>query len=153
MLSQIIAKNEKRIEKDIKEIEDIRCIDFIDIFPESEEHRKQLDEEVSKISKLIDSTEKGNFYLLNTPIQTKWGDLKFLKIRFFDESRLAYEAAPDFAVANWEKLKQKVNTDDRFSYINRPKWEAIEFKTENSLVYFLNPLVTSVYGIKQEGKR
>lgn len=40
MLSQIIAKNEKRIEKDIKEIEDIRCIDFIDIFPESEEHRK-----------------------------------------------------------------------------------------------------------------
>lgn len=74
--------------------------------------------------------------------------MKFLKIRFFDESRLAYEAAPDFAVANWEKLKQKVNTDDRFSYINRPKWEAIEFKTENSLVYFLNPLVTSVYGIK-----
>lgn len=148
MLEDIIKKNQNRIEEDIKQIEGIQYIDFIDIFPESEEHRKILDEEVSKISKLIDSTEKGNFYLLNESIETKWGKLKFLKIRFFDESRLGYEAAPDFAVKDWNKLKQKVETDKRFSYISRTNWDAIEFKTENSLIYFLNPLVTSVYGIK-----
>lgn len=148
MLKEIVEKNQSRIEKDLEEIEGLQFIDFIDIFPESEEHRKKLDEEVSKISKLIDSTEKGNFYLLNEPIETKWGKLKFLKIRFFDESRLGYEAAPDFAVKDWNMLRQRVENDKRFTYISRPKWDAIEFKTENSLVYFLNPLVTSVYGIE-----
>ena len=148
MINEIIQKNQNRIEKDLEEIEDIQFIDFIDIFPESEEHRKNLDNELEKISTLIDSTQKGKFYLLNNPIETKWGKLKFLKIRFFDESRLNYEAAPDFAVTDWEKLREKVETDKRFSYINRPNWEAIEFKTENSLVYFLNPLVSKVYGIK-----
>lgn len=148
MLEDIIKKNQSRIEEDIKQIEGIQQIDFIDIFPESEEHRKMLDKEVSKISKLIDSTEKGNFYLLNNPIETKYGLLKFLKIRFFDESRLKYEAAPDFAVKDWNKLRQQVEIDKRFSFISRPNWDAIEFKTENSLVYFLNPLVTSVYGIE-----
>lgn len=147
MLNEIIKKNEKRIEKDLEDIEDIEKIDFIDIFPESEEHRKELDKEVSQISKLIDSTEKGNFYLLNYPIETKWGLLKFIKIRLFDESRLNYEAAPDFVVKDWNKLKQQVELDKRFSFISRPNWDAIEFKTENSLVYFLNPLVTKVYGI------
>lgn len=148
MLKEIIEVNQKRIEKDIQEIDGIVRIDFIDIFPKSEEHRKQLDNEVRKNSTLIDSTEKGNFYLLDVPIQTKWGDLRFLKIRFFDESRLNYEAAPDFKVKDWNTLKEKVNNDFRFTYINRPQWEAIEFKTDNSLIYFLNPLVTTVYGIK-----
>lgn len=111
---------------------DNETIDFIDIFPESEDHRKKLDEEVSKISRLIDSTKKGNFYLLNNPVETKWGKLKFLKIRFFDESRLKYEAAPDFAVKDWNKLKQQVQIDKRFTFISRPNWNAVEFKTEAS---------------------
>lgn len=147
MLEDIIKKNEDRIAEEVKEIEGIEKIDFIDIFPKSEEHRKSLEEEVIQISRLIDSTEKGDFYLLNEPIQTKWGNLKFLKIRFFDENKLQYEAAPDFVVNDWNKLKQKVETDERFSYMNREKWEAIEFKTQNCLAYFLNPLVSEVYGI------
>lgn len=147
MLKDIIKKNEDRIAEDVKEIEGIEKIDFIDIFPKSEDHRRQLDEEVSQISRLIDRTEKGNFYLLNEPIQTKWGDLKFLKIRFFDESKLQYEAAPDFVISDWNKLRQKTEIDERFSYISREKWNAIEFKTQNSLIYFLNPLVSKVYGI------
>lgn len=64
------------------------------------------------------------------------------------ESRLAYEAAPDFAVSNWDALKQKAQTDERFSYISREKWNAVEFKTQNCLAYFLNPLVSEVYGIE-----
>ena len=148
MLKDIIEENQKRIEKDVNQIEGIQYIDFIDIFPKSEEHKEQLDKEVSQISTLIDHTEKGKFYLLNEPIDTKWGKLRFLKIRFFDETKIKYEAAPDFAVKNWETLKEKTNFDERFTFISRPNWDAIEFKTENSLIYFLNPLVTTVYGIK-----
>lgn len=148
MLREIIEQNEKRISEDIKDINGIIKIDFMDIFPISEEHRKQLDNEVSKISKLIDSTEKGNFYLLNNPINTKWGELGFIKIRFFDESKLNYEAAPDFKIKDWNELKQRSQQDKRLKYIERPEWKAIEYKTENCLAYFLNPLVTEVYHIK-----
>lgn len=150
MLEEIIQRNEKRILEDVKEIKGIKNIDFIDIFPTSEEHRIKLDEEVSRKSILIDSTEKGNFYLLDTPIKTKWGDLQFLKVRFFDESKLHYEAAMDFEVENWDELSKFAQKDNRFKFIDREKWKAIEFKTENSLIYFLNPLVTKVYNIKIE---
>jgi len=55
---------------------------------------------------------------------------------------------PDFAVSNWDVLKQKAQMDERFSYISREKWNAVEFKTQNCLAYFLNPLVSEVYGIE-----
>ena len=45
MIEEIINKNLERIENDLKEINDIQNIDFIDLFPVSEEHRKVLDKE------------------------------------------------------------------------------------------------------------
>lgn len=84
MIQDIVKINEERISEDLNEINGIQGIDFIDIFPTSEEHRKTLDEEACKFAKLVDSTEKGNFYLLNNPIKTRWGDLRFFKIRFYD---------------------------------------------------------------------
>ncbi|MCI9434149.1 MAG: hypothetical protein HFI86_02575 [Bacilli bacterium] len=148
MIQDIVKINEERISEDLNEINGIQGIDFIDIFSTSEEHRKTLDEEACKLAKLVDSTEKDNFYLLNNPIKTRWGNLRFFKIRFYDESRLNYEAAPDFKIENWDKLKKIGANDKRFSFIDREKWQAIEFKTNNCLVYFLNPLVTTVYGIE-----
>lgn len=53
MINRIINENLTRIEKDLLEIEGLECIDFIDIFPKSEEHKKQLDEEIIKISLLV----------------------------------------------------------------------------------------------------
>lgn len=146
MLQEIIEKNLNRIEKDLLEIEGLRSIDFIDIFPKSEEHKIQLDDEVSKISKLLKKTERGNIYLLNEPIHTNYGELKYLKIRYFDETRLNWEAAADFVVEDRDALMDKVGKDKRYSYIKRPEWDAIEFKTENTLIYFLNPLASEVYG-------
>lgn len=146
MLQEIIEKNLNRIKKDLLEIEGLQSIDFIDIFPKSEEHKIQLDDEVSKISKLLEKTERGNIYLLNQPIQTNYGELKYLKIRYFDETRLNWEAAADFVVEDREALMDKVGKDKRYSYIKRPEWDAIEFKTENTLTYFLNPLASEVYG-------
>lgn len=40
----------------------------------------------------------------------------------------------------------KVGKDKRFSYIKRSEWDAIEFWTENTLIYFLNPSASEVYG-------
>lgn len=150
MLQEIISKNLNRIGKDMLEIKDLQNIDFLDIFPKSEEHKNQLDEEISKIAMLIEKTERGNVYALNNPIETKYGKLTYIKIRIFDETRLNWEAAADFVVKDRNILMEKVGKDIRFSYIKREKWDAIEFKTDNTLVYFLNPLASEVYGKKQE---
>lgn len=146
MLKEIIEKNLHRIEKDLLQIEGLQSIDFIDIFPTSEEHKKQLDNEVSKISKLLKETERGNVYLLNEPIKTKYGELRHIKIRYYDETRLNWEAAADFVVNDRNILMNKVGKDERYSYIKRTEWDAIEFKTNDTLIYFLNPLASKVYG-------
>ncbi len=152
MLEEIIKKNLNRIEKDLREIDGLKCIDFIDIFPTSEIHKMQLDNEISKISLLLQKTERGNVYLLNNPIETKYGMLKYIKIRIFDESRLNWEAAADFVVKDRDVLMGKVGKDTRFSYIKRTEWDAIEFKTDDTLIYFLNPLASEVYGKNKEDK-
>ena len=141
----IINKNLKRIEQDLKEIEGLKNIDFIDIFPISKEHRQLLDKEAIEIATLIKETERGNIYLLDEPVKTKYGNLRLIKIRFFDETRLNWEAAADFVVKDRNVLKQKVDYDNRFKYIVRPDWDAIEFKTNDTLVYFLEPLASEVY--------
>ena len=146
MIHEIINQNLARIEKDLLEIEDLKGIDFIDIFPKSEEHKNQLDDEISKISLLVKATERGNVYALNDPIETKYGKLTYIKIRIFDESRLNWEAAADFIVKDRDVLMKKVGSDSRFSYIKRTEWDAIEFKTSDTLIYFLSPLASEVYG-------
>lgn len=146
MIQEIINKNLNRIEKDLLEIKDLQKIDFLDIFPESEEHRNLLDKEISKIAMLLEKTERGNVYALNNPIETKYGKLTYIKIRIFDETRLNWEAAADFVVKDRNVLIEKVGKDTRFSYIKREKWDAVEFKTNNTLIYFLNPLASEVYG-------
>ena len=145
MIEEIIQKNLKRIEKDLNEIKDIQNIDFIDLFPISEEHRKILDEEAIKIGMIIEKTERGNVYLLNTPLDTEYGKLSLVKVRFFDETRINWEAAADFVVKDRKVLEDKVGKDPRFKYIVRPDWDAIEFKTKDTLIYFLNPLASEVY--------
>lgn len=148
MLFQIIEDNLKRIENDLKEIDGLKCIDFIDIFPKSEEHKLTLDEEMAKISHVLEKTDRGIVYSLNEPFLTKYGKLSCVKIRYFDESRLHWEAACDFVVEDRQVLLDKVGKDTRFSYIKRERWDAVEFKTENTLIYFLQPLASKVYSKK-----
>ena len=145
MIEEIINKNLKRIEKDLQEINDIQNIDFIDLFPMSEEHRRVLDNEATQIGKIIVKTERGNVYYLNKPVITKYGELRLIKIRFYDETRTNWEAAADFVVKDRRVLEDKVGKDSRFKYIVRPDWDAIEFKTNDTLIYFLNPLASEVY--------
>ena len=145
MIEETIKKNLKRIENDLKEINDIQRIDFIDLFPVSEEHKKLLDDEAMKIGKIVKKTERGNVYLLNTPLITEYGQLGLVKVRVYDETRINWEAAADFVVKDRKVLENKVGKDPRFKYIVRPDWDAIEFKTKDTLIYFLNPLASEVY--------
>ena len=145
MLNEIVNKNLKRIESDLKKIPGLKCIDFFDVFPISEEHKVKLDNELIEISTLLKETDRGNVYHLNTPIKTKYGDLKYIKIRFFDESRLNWEAAADFVVEDRNILLNKIGKDTRYKYIKRLDWDAVEFKTNDTLIYFLNPLASDVY--------
>lgn len=145
MLYDIVDRNLKRIENDLKEIEGLKCIDFIDIFPTNEEHKVKLDQELIAISEILEKTERGIVYSLNNPINTKYGELKYVKVRFFDETRLNWEAASDFVVEDRKVLLDKVGKDSRFKYIERTDWDAVEFKTDNTLIYFLNPLASEVY--------
>ena len=145
MIKEIIDKNLKRIENDLQEIEDIQNIDFIDIFPTSEKHRQELDNEAQNIATIVEKTERGNVYLLKEPILTKYGELSLFKVRFYDETRINWEAASDFVVKDRKLLEDKVGKDSRFKYIKRPDWDAIEFKTQDTLIYFLNPLASEVF--------
>ena len=147
-LKDIINANMQRIKNDLKEIPNLKNIDCIDIFPTSEEHKYNLDKEIKNISKLLKETERGNIYLLNEPITTEYGLLDMVKIRFFDETRLKWEAAADFEVDDRDVLMKRVGKDDRYSYIKRDEWDAIEFKTDNTLIYFLKPLASEVYNRK-----
>lgn len=149
MLFDIIAKNLNRIEQDLQEIKGLKNIDFIDIFPTSKEHKLQLENEINSIANLEVKTERGNIYTLIKPLDTKYGKLKWIKIRYFDESRLNWEAAADFVVDNRNILLNKVGKDKRFTYIKRDEWDAVEFKTDNTLIYFLDPLASEVYSKKK----
>ncbi len=149
MIIDIIEKNLNRIENDLNEIEGLENIDFIDIFPTSEEHKLQLENEINNIATLKLKTERGNIYTLNNPLDTKYGKLEWIKIRYFDESRLNWEAAADFVVKDRNVLFDKVDKDERFTYIKRTDWDAIEFKTKDTLIYFLQPLASEVYSKKE----
>ena len=145
IIEDIIARTLRRMERDLSEIKNIRRIDFVDLFPTSESHRKMLDEEAMREGKIIEETERGNVYLLNNPIPTKYGDLSFLKVRFFDETRKNWEAAVDFEVEDRSVLRSKVGKDPRFDFMVRQGWDAVEFKTNDALVYFVNPPASKFY--------
>lgn len=149
-IDEVIKRNVTRIARDLQEIPGIIGIDFIDIFPISEEHRLALDMEAGEKAVLLCETDRGNVYALKSPIVTLYGELKYFKVRFFDESRLNWEAAADFKIKDRRLLLDKVGQDDRFSYIERPDWTAVEFKTADTLVYFLEPLASEVYDHKKE---
>lgn len=66
MIFDIIEKNLNIIEKDLNEIEGLKGIDFIDIFPISEKHKLQLENEMKDIANLELKTERGNIYFHET---------------------------------------------------------------------------------------
>ena len=79
-------------------------MDYVDIFPRSEEDRVPLNSEANKLGNIIEKNERGTTYRLNKPISTELGNIELLKIRKFDETRLSWLGAGDFIVNDFNKF-------------------------------------------------
>ncbi len=146
-INSIIIGCLKDCEKDISTLKYVEGVDFIDIFPRSEEHKAMLDEEAKKIARVIEETERGNFYVFHKPIKTQFGMLKIIKVRKFDETRLPWLAAPDFRVTDYDIFFKTYKNDKRFNFVQKPTYSGLEFKTQNSLIYFLDEPTTEYYNL------
>lgn len=147
-INEIIDETMNLLSDDIESLNGVTSIDFLDIFPKSEEHKKLLDFEALSLGYIIEETSRGNFYVFNKPKETKFGKLKIIKIRKYDESRLQWLAAPDFNVLDYNEFKSNYITDDRFTYVEKPTYNGLEFKTKHSLIYFLEEPTTIYYKLR-----
>ena len=130
MLAQLIT-NELPKSKDIIDgIKADKIIDCVGVFTKSDEEYADLNAGL-KDSKLIDEMPSGNLYCLNTPIQTTYGDLFFVKIRKPDNNFNNYRIYVDFVVNDYGQFR---NTLDNPTIKSFDKFELIEFKNNESIV-------------------
>ena len=97
-IETIIHKIVDLCKKDILSFPEIICMDYVDIFPRSEEDRVLLNDEAIKLGNIIEKNERGTTYHLIKPILTELGNIELLKIRKFDKTRLPWLGAGDFIV-------------------------------------------------------
>ena len=138
--------------KDIKSFPEIKCMDFVDIFPRSEEDRALLNDEAIKIGNIIEKNERGTTYRLNNAILTELGNIELFKIRKFDETRLPWLGAGDFVVNDFDKFKKKYQNAENCKYVEAPTYNAIEIKTNNTLAYVMDIPTSEYYKINNVKK-
>lgn len=112
-------------------------IDFIDIFPKSHEERKKLEIELKNSSKLIEKDNKGEYYLLNDPIITIYGELKIAKLRIFDKIK-ENRGSMDFRCSDYYLIKEKLKNKEGVYIITRKYDELIEIPIKNNYIYISN---------------
>lgn len=52
------SQNCRLVQKDIKSFPEIKCMDYVDIFPRSEENRVALNDEAIKLGNIIEKTKE-----------------------------------------------------------------------------------------------
>ena len=144
----IIHKIVDLCKKDILSFPEIICMDYVDIFPRSEEDRVLLNSEANKLGNIIEKNERGTTYRLNKPISTELGNIELLKIRKFDETRLSWLGAGDFIVNEFDKFKNKYQNAKNCKYVEAPTYNAIEIKTDNTLAYIMDIPTSEYYKTK-----
>ena len=77
-IETIIHKIADLCKNDIKSFPEIKCMDYVDIFPRSEEDRVLLNDEAIKIGNIIEKNERGTTYRLNKPMSTELGNIESL---------------------------------------------------------------------------
>ena len=147
-IETIIHKIADLCKNDIKSFPEIKCMDYVDIFPRSEEDRVLLNDEAIKIGNIIEKNERGTTYRLNKPISTELGNIELLKIRKFDETRLPWLGAGDFIVNDFDKFKNKYQNAKNCKYVEAPTYNAIEIKTDNTLAYVMDIPTSEYYKTK-----
>ena len=130
MLAQLITNELLKSKDVIDNIKADKIIDCVGVFTKTDKEYASLNTEL-KDNKLIDEMPSGNLYYLNTPIQTEYGDLFFVKIRKPDNNFDDYRIYVDFVVDDYEQFK---NTLDNPTIKSFDKFELIEFKNNESIV-------------------
>ena len=130
MLAQLITNELLKSKDAIDNIKADKIIDCVGVFTKSDKEYASLNAEL-KDNKLIDEMPSGNLYYLNTPIQTEYGDLFFVKIRKPDNNFNNYRIYVDFVVNDYEQFR---NTLDNPTIKSFDKFELIEFKNNESIV-------------------
>ena len=60
------------------------------------------------ISELIEKDEKGEYYLLNNPLETVYGELKIVKLRIFDQIKESL-GSMDFKCDEYNSIREPYN--------------------------------------------
>ena len=147
-IETIIHKIADLCKNDIKSFPEIKCMDYVDIFPRNEEDRLLLNDAAIKIGNIIEKNERGTTYRLNKAILTELGNVELFKIRKFDETRLPWLGAGDFVVNDFDKFKNKYQNAKNCKYVEAPTYNAIEIKTDNTLAYVMDIPTSEYYKTK-----
>lgn len=112
-------------------------VDYVAIFSKNDEEYKNLEQIAQTLGVQVDNEniKTGKTFLLNNPIETLAGELKFIKIRLLDATR-PQRGAPDFKIPNYERFKERyLQTSGNFTLMIRKNYEMIEIKGVDVLVY------------------
>lgn len=128
---ELIINNEhSKYKSDIEKIDDLKSIDCVTIFSNSEEDYNNLNFNLSN-NIIIDKMSSGNLYYLKDGIDTIYGKLNFIKIRKYDENYVDYRISVDFIVDNYEQFKSNIYNPVIKKY---DTFELIQFKNKNSII-------------------
>ncbi len=128
---ETIIKNElEKYKSDIQKITDLKNIDCVTIFANSEEDYNNLNFELSNNIK-IDKMSSGNLYYLKDGIYTIYGKLNFIKLRKYDTNYLDYRISVDFIVNNYDIFKSNIDNPIIKKYNT---FELIQFKNSKSII-------------------
>lgn len=129
-IETIIKKELEKYKLDIEKISDLKNIDCVTIFSNSEEDYNNLNNVLSN-NILIDKMSSGNLYYLKVGIDTVYGVLNFIKVRKYDANYLDYRISVDFIVNDYEKFKSNLDNPIIKKY---DTFELIQFKNKKSII-------------------
>ena len=145
-IQQIVQKASEL--KDKHTTEKDAPVNYACIFSQSEKEYRDLEQEISKMGKVVQETKMGNVYLLTEPIETVAGPVRIIKIRKPDPTRPERGDA-DFTVSDYRKFKREYLHTPGFSLMERPEMEMIELVNQQFDVraYFSHPILAEVLKI------
>ena len=142
MIEKLIIDKINKIENNINSINCDKNIDCVTIFPKSVEDYELLNDELLKLGSIIDKMKSGNLYYLNDYINTKYCELKFIKIRVYDEDYVKYGLSIDFVVDNYYNYKSTLINPTIKKY---DTFELIQYKTDSNIINIVSLSASKEY--------
>jgi len=152
IVNEILEESFPLLRREVKD--SISSAGFVDIFPHSDEERESLIDSINLVAKMIHPTDRGDIYVLDEPVKTKYGEFWLVKIRIVDPTRTE-RGAPDFLPKDYSAFKSKYSGKEGFKVIEREDFEMMELMSPGAKVriYFPNKTVAETLGIHYGVKR